>query len=69
MRSASNLVLALPFCSISAGVAGAEDLQVVTDLSEAMLLGHRVGPSLDRRAGDLDCPPTCAADQMMMVPR
>ena len=41
----------------------------MTDLSEAVLLGDRVGPTLDRRARDLDRPPTCAADQMMMVAR
>ena len=41
----------------------------MADLSEAVLLGNRVGPSLDRRARDLDRPAADAADQMMMVPR
>src|SRR5687767_5514873 len=32
-----------------------------------MLLGHRIGPSLDSRSGDFDSTATCAADQMVMV--
>ena len=50
------------------GVAGAEDLEVVADFAEAVLLGHRIGPSLDRRSRDLDRTTADAADQMMVMP-
>src|SRR4249920_4250518 len=50
------------------GVAGAEDLEVVADFAEAMPLGHGVGPPLNRRSRDLDCPTADAAYQMMMMP-
>ena len=40
----------------SAVGAGAEDLQVVADVAEAVLGGHGVRPVLDRAAGDLDGP-------------
>ena len=51
----------------SAVVAGAEDLQVVADVAEAVLGGHRVGPLLHRRPGDLDRPAAATADQMVVV--
>src|SRR4029453_14601192 len=49
------------------GVAGAEDLEVVTDLTKSVLCGHCVGPSLHRRARDLNRTTADAADQMMVV--
>jgi hypothetical protein len=49
------------------GVAGAEDLEVVTDLAKPVLCGYRVGPPLHRRARYLDRTTADAADQMMMV--
>jgi Beta-lactamase len=49
------------------GVAGAEDLEVVTDLAKPVLLRHRVGPPLHRRSRDLDRTTADAADQMMVV--
>ena len=52
----------------SAVRAGAEDLQVVADLAEAVLGGDGVGPALHGRAGDLDGPTAAAADQMVVVP-
>jgi hypothetical protein len=51
----------------STGVAGAEDLQIVTDLPEAVLLGDGIGPPLHRRSRHLDGTTTQAADQMMMM--
>ena len=56
-------------CKHLTGVAGAEDLEVVTDLAEPVLRSHRVGPPLHRRSGDLDRTTANAADQMMMVAR
>jgi len=32
------------------GIAGAEDLQVMADLPEAILLGNRIGPTLHSRS-------------------
>jgi hypothetical protein len=50
------------------GVAGAEDLEVVADFAEAVLLGNRIGPSLDGWSRDLDRTAADAADQMMVMP-
>src|SRR5664280_2014180 len=47
--------------------AGAEDLQGVGDLDEAVLPGHLRGGLLDARQLDLDRAPTLAADQVMVV--
>jgi hypothetical protein len=52
---------------ISARIAGAEDLQIVADLPEAVLLGNGIGPPFDRRSGYLDRATTQTADQMMMM--
>ena len=52
-----------------AGGAGAEDLQGVADVGEAVLAGDPVGPLLDRRAGHLDGQPAAAADQVVVVLR
>ena len=51
-----------------AGIAGAEDLQVMADLPEAILLGNRIGPTLHSRSRDLDRPTADAADEVMVVP-
>ena len=51
----------------SAGITGAEDLQVVADLSEAVLLGNGICPTLYCRSRDLDGTPTDTANQMMMM--
>jgi CubicO group peptidase (beta-lactamase class C family) len=48
-------------------IAGAEDLEVVTDLAEPVLCGDRVSPALHRWSGDLDCTTADATHQMMMV--
>jgi hypothetical protein len=40
----------------------------VTDVLEAVLRGHAVGPSLDGGALHLHCPATFAAHQMMVMP-
>ena len=48
-------------------VAGAEDLQGVGDVGEAVLAGDPVGPALDRRAFDLDRPSAAAADEVVVV--
>jgi hypothetical protein len=52
---------------ISAGVAGAEDLEIMTDLPEAVLLGNGIGPPFDRRSGYLDRATTYTADEMMVM--
>src|SRR5688572_2609121 len=52
-----------------AGGAGAEDLQRVTDVGEAVLVGDPVGPPLDRRALDLDGETAAPADQVVVVLR
>src|SRR5664280_1572931 len=55
-------------CSVRGAVgAGAEDLQGVGDLDEAVLPGHLRGGLLDARQLDLDRAPTLAADQVMVV--
>src|SRR4051794_33196524 len=47
--------------------AGADDLQGVADVGEAVLAGDPVGPRLDGGAGDLDGATTAAADQVVVV--
>jgi hypothetical protein len=49
------------------GIAGAEDLQVMADLPEAILLGNRIGPTLDSRSRDLDRSTADAADEVVVV--
>ena len=46
---------------------GAEDLQGVADIGEAVLVGHLVGPALNGGSGDLDRVPAVPADQVVMV--
>jgi hypothetical protein len=58
-----------PFSSQLTGIASAEDLQVVADLTKAVLLCNGVCPALYCRARDFDRAPTDTADQMMMVTR
>jgi DNA-binding transcriptional MerR regulator len=53
--------------SARACTAGAEDLQRVVDVGEAMLVGDLVGPALHGRAAHLDRRATLPADQVMVV--
>ena len=46
---------------------GADDLQGVADVGEAVLTGDPVGPRLDRRPGDLDGAAAHPADQVVVV--
>ena len=40
----------------------------MADLPEAVLLGNRIGPALDRRSRDLDRPTADAADEVVVMP-
>ena len=56
-----------PYAAASVPGAGAEDLQRVGDVGEAVLGGDRVGPALDGRPLDLDGRAALAADEVVVV--
>src|SRR5262245_62831856 len=63
----ANICTPNPSCSCAAP-AGTEDLQGVTHVDEAALLGDPVRPPLDGRAEHLVRPPAGPADQVVMMP-
>ncbi|CDZ92014.1 hypothetical protein RHRU231_910053 [Rhodococcus ruber] len=62
MRSAGGWGL-----GVRALAAGAEDLDGVADVDEAVVLGHLVGPALDRGPVHLDGESARAAHEMVVV--
>src|SRR5690606_19754604 len=52
---------------LGAGRAGAEDLDGVSDVAEAVLVADRLGPALHHRALHLDGVTAAAADQVVVV--
>lgn len=67
MRSSSSYLAFGGAFETSTTIAGAEDLQVMTDFTKSVLCRNCIGPALDCRAGHLDRTTAVAADQMVVV--